>query len=240
MRVRVAVHVHSEWSYDGHWSLARIAAAFRRRRYDAVLVCEHDRGFTPARQAEHREACRRHSDGILLVPGIEYSDPDNVVHVPVWGDVPFLGEGRDTGGLLADVSRLDGMALLAHPSRHDALSVVRPEWLAALSGVELWSRKYDGWRPNPLLAGDGVGGLPAFASLDFHRRRQLAPLGMVVDLPGTLSEHELLAAFRARQARAYALGLPIERFVDGWPATAMRGADAVRRPAARLVRAIRP
>lgn len=29
-RIRVAAHVHSDWSYDGQWSLPKIAAAFGR------------------------------------------------------------------------------------------------------------------------------------------------------------------------------------------------------------------
>ena len=44
-RIRAAVHVHSEWSYDGSWPLTRIATAFSRRGYRAVLMAEHDRGF---------------------------------------------------------------------------------------------------------------------------------------------------------------------------------------------------
>ena len=37
---------------------------------------------------------------ILLVPGIEYEDPDNVVHIPVWGDrLPFLGAAQPTNDL---------------------------------------------------------------------------------------------------------------------------------------------
>ena len=36
-RVRVAAHVHSDWSYDGTWSLSKIATTFARLGYDAVL-----------------------------------------------------------------------------------------------------------------------------------------------------------------------------------------------------------
>jgi predicted metal-dependent phosphoesterase TrpH len=39
-------HVHSEWSYDGSWTLPRIAEAFGRRGSDVVLMSEHDKGFS--------------------------------------------------------------------------------------------------------------------------------------------------------------------------------------------------
>jgi hypothetical protein len=70
--VRVAAHIHSSWSYDAKWSLQDIARAFRRRRYNVVLMSEHDRGFDQQRWVEYQKACMGASAGdILLVPGIE-------------------------------------------------------------------------------------------------------------------------------------------------------------------------
>jgi predicted metal-dependent phosphoesterase TrpH len=92
-QIRVAAHVHSDWSYDGSWNLADLARAFHRRGYSAVLMAEHDRGFDSGRWAAYRAACAEASarGGAILVPGIEYSDSANDVHIPVWGDIPFLG-----------------------------------------------------------------------------------------------------------------------------------------------------
>jgi histidinol phosphatase-like PHP family hydrolase len=53
---RVAAHVHSSWSYDAQWSLPDIARAFRRHRYDAVLMAEHDRSFDEHKWADYRLA----------------------------------------------------------------------------------------------------------------------------------------------------------------------------------------
>ena len=55
--LRVAAHVHSEWSDDAAWSLDAIARSFRRRRYDVVLMCEHSRGWTASRYDDYVEAC---------------------------------------------------------------------------------------------------------------------------------------------------------------------------------------
>ena len=93
MEVPAACHVHSDWSYDGKWALPALADEFARRGYRILFMTEHDRGFTEDRRREHRAACAKASSGrILVVPGIEYSDAANIVHVLVWGDVPFLGK----------------------------------------------------------------------------------------------------------------------------------------------------
>ena len=55
--MRVAAHVHSEWSYDAEWQLDELVRAFRERRYDAVLMAEHDRGFDDVRWEAYRAAC---------------------------------------------------------------------------------------------------------------------------------------------------------------------------------------
>ncbi len=114
-RVRVAAHVHSLWSYDGTWSLTDVARCFRRRGYDVVLMAEHDRTFDQARWEEYQHACADASrDGIVLIPGLEYEDADNVVHVAVWGaGIPFLGKGRPTIETLRAAADHDG----AHAAR---------------------------------------------------------------------------------------------------------------------------
>src|SRR5262245_42830319 len=125
--VAAACHVHSSWSYDGSWSLEALASAFFERGYRILMITEHDRGFTESRRLEHREACAHaSSEDIMLLPGIEYSDSTNTVHVLVWGHVPFLGEGLPTDALLKSVKASNGVAVLAHPSRRDAWKVFDP------------------------------------------------------------------------------------------------------------------
>src|SRR5205814_8273350 len=85
--VRAAAHVHSEWSYDASWALPDLARAFARRGYDVVLMAEHDRGFDETRWDEYKRACAQAGgDRILLVPGMEYEDAADGVHVPVCGE----------------------------------------------------------------------------------------------------------------------------------------------------------
>ena len=57
------------------------------------MMTEHDKGFSEARLAKYRQACAEaSSEKFLLMPGIEYSDPDNVIHLLTWAPIPFLGE----------------------------------------------------------------------------------------------------------------------------------------------------
>ncbi len=125
--VRFAAHVHSTWSYDGTCSLDEVASVFRRFGYDGVLMSEHSRTFDQERWEAYRAACQKASRGILLVPGIEYEDDSNTVHVLVWGDLPFIESHSSTGETLRGVRSHHGIAVLAHPRRKDALDPSAPQ-----------------------------------------------------------------------------------------------------------------
>jgi len=76
---------------------------------------------------------------ILVVPGIEYIDAANRVHVLVWGEVPFLGERLSTNKMLEGVKIANGVAVLAHSSRRNASDVLR----AALGRAALGDRNLE-------------------------------------------------------------------------------------------------
>jgi hypothetical protein len=240
--IRVAAHVHSDWSYDGSFGLERIAAEFGRRGYAAVLVAEHDRTFDTDRWTEHRAACARASRaGTLLVPGIEYSDPDNTVHVPVWGADRFLGAGLQTAELLARSRAAGGFSVLAHPERRGALAGLDPACLEDFDALELWNRKYDGIAPSRAAAAVLAArpGLMAFVSLDFHTARQFHPLAMALELDGPVSEDAIVEALHARRARPLAFGRDARGLSRGAAGSAVRSLERGRRGVAPLVRAAR-
>jgi hypothetical protein len=230
--VRVAAHVHSSWSYDAEWSLRDIASAFRRHRYDVVLMSEHDRSFDERTWAEYKLACQEVStDGILLVPGIEYEDSDGVVHIPVWGDnASFLGAGRPTLELLRCARTENAVAVLAHPWRRDAISRYQPEWGPLLNAIEIWNRKYDGIAPGRQLRQfAGQEGIGPFVSLDFHTSRQFFPLAMSMTLAEKPSVASLVNAIRKGHCRPEFLGLSALRFTGGIEGTALRSLEMFRR-----------
>lgn len=242
--IRAAVHVHSDWSYDGSWPIAELAAELRRRGYGAVLTSEHDRGFDEARWRAYREACAAASAdaGIPVLPGIEYSDAENTVHVPVWGgELPFFGEGRPTGELIDAAAEAGGAAILAHPERRDAWRRLERRSLEQLVGIEVWNRKYHGWAPGA-TAGElcaSVQGAVPFFGLDFHTSRQFFPLAMGIEASADVSSAELLTALLERRCRPLAFGLDGRRFTRGPGFGATRAAERSRRVLRPAVRRLR-
>jgi hypothetical protein len=241
-QVRAAAHVHSSWSYDAEWPLDEIAAAFSRRRYDVVLMSEHDRSFDEQRWAEYQDACKSASTShITLIPGIEYEDGDHVVHTPVWGgEVPFLGAGRQTLELLNDASKEGAVAVLAHPWRRNAIARYQAEWAPLLSAVEVWNRKYDGIAPNRQVAALAArDNLSLFASLDFHDSRQFFPLAMSIILDAPPSASSIAAAIRSGRFQPEFFGRSIFRFTGGLEGATLSALEAVRRRLRRPLRGLR-
>ena len=211
MEIRAACHVHSAWSYDGSWALEDLASAFRSRRYRVLLMTEHDKGFSQARLDAYRDACARASTlDVLVVPGVEYSDAENRVHVLVWGPERFLGEGLPTSDLLDAVRAAGGVAVLAHPTRRNAWQCFDPAWAQRLLGIESWNRKCDGWAPSrttPQLL-DTTDVIP-FAGLDFHSWRQFFPLAMALEVSAPITVDSVVEALRSRRCDARAFGVPL-------------------------------
>jgi hypothetical protein len=237
--MRIAAHVHSTWSYDGRWPLERLARLFRSLGYDALLTAEHDRGFDEGRLSAYRDACSALTDErFVVLPGIEYSDPSNAIHVLVWDDGPFLGERLPTEELVARLVERGARGVLAHPGRREAWRRFDRGWLHALAGAELWNRKYDGFAASRegLALLSRHPDLAPFVATDFHTARQLFPLTMVADPGVGLAPAALRAAVTGGALRARALAMPAATLARGAPATALRGAEAVRRRAARRLR----
>lgn len=234
--LRAAFHIHSEWSYDADWPLDRLAAAFARRGYDVLLMSEHDRGFDQSKWDEYQAACREASGPALVVPGIEYSDHDNVVHLPVWGDLPFLGEGLPPLGLLEDVHGHGGTAIFAHPWRRDAWQRYGPEWRRYLRGVEVWNRKYDGVAPcSEAVALADRESLQPLVALDFHTRRQFFPLSVRLEADSSPGLSEVFDALHHGSFASKVARLPLDRVTSGAPNALMRGGERVRQLLRRLL-----
>lgn len=238
MNVLAACHLHSAWSYDGNWSLKALCATFRERGYNVLMMTEHDRGFTAAKYRSYREACAEvSSDTLLVLPGIEYSDPTNTVHVLVWGLTHFLGEGLPTGSMLEEIRAANGVAVLAHPSRRNAWRCFEPQWADQLVGMEVWNRKYDGWAPSKraqaLLR---FGRMIPFVGMDFHTSRQLFPLAMTVRIGGQISEEMVLQSLRSQCCHPRTFGVSLDHNLFRQTFPILNVAEQGRRTAAFVMR----
>jgi len=239
MRIRAAIHIHSDWSYDGWWSLSAIPKAFRKAGYNCVLTAEHDQTFNNRRWQSYRKACNENStDDFLIVPGIEYSDRNNIVHVMVWGDIPFLGVGRETEALLQEVKELQGVAVLAHPSRRNAWKKFKSQWAPLLLGIEQWNRKADGVAPSReaiQLLKQETGVLP-FVGLDFHRANQFFPLYMALQVKGGLDEKKVLDELQGKRTESKVAGVSTNYFSRGFFYEAAKETEKLRRILRRIIK----
>ena len=225
---RVVLHCHSTWSYDGHWELPAIARLFGALGADAVMMTEHDQGFSADRFTEYRAACAEASTPrCRLIPGIEYSSPENDVHILTWGMAGYLAEYRPVQETLEGVSDAGGVAVFAHPARREAWRLYDPAWTPLLSGLEIWNRKTDGVAPGiEALKLQAETGLPATVGVDFHRWRHYWPLSHRLEGAGEI-EADAVAAARAGALTPQAFRRPL---TDGSGApTAARAHRALER-----------
>jgi hypothetical protein len=237
MRVSAACHIHSDWSYDGKKTLPDLAREFAGRGYRVLMLTEHDKGFSPERLAQFRTACAEAtSEKILLVPGIEYSDAANTIHVLVWGSVPFLGERLPTGEMLEQVKAHNGASVLAHPSRRSAWQLFDPSWKPFLLGIEIWNRKTDGWAPSAKALGLIDDTLVPFVGMDYHTSRQMFPLAMRLELTGDVTEGTVLSCLQDRRCVAQVFGRPLQFSLYGTSSIALKLAERFRRKLARAYR----
>jgi len=237
--IKAVTHIHTDWSYDGHWNLSKIASFFGKLGYGLVLTSEHDRTFDNQNWKEYQKACNDAStDKTLLLPGIEYSDAENVVHVLVWNVSEFLGTNQLTGQLLHKINELKGFCVLAHPTRHNAWQQIQKSWLPLFHGIELWNRKFDGIAPSREASAlwNLSNKSAPFVGLDFHRANQFFPLSLMINVNGTLSADNVFNALSNGHVYPFALGVSALYFNSGFLYSCVKSADQIRRLIAKVIK----
>ena len=178
--MKCVAHVHSDWSYDGHYSLLELKEIFKRWGVKCLLMSEHDRTFNSEKWDRYQKACDAESDNnFLIIPGIEYSCPNNIIHILVWGNLPFMGAGLEPHLLFDKLQKHKYFAVWAHPEHKKAYRIFDDNWLKFLHGIEIWNRKSNGIKPSRLsyyLAKKHS--LILFGGPDFHTLKQAFPLCM--------------------------------------------------------------
>jgi hypothetical protein len=201
-------------------------------------MTEHDQGFTEDRRRAYTEACKNAStDKILIVPGIEYSDPANAVHILTWGSPSFLGTGIETQRLLEMAADNRGITVFAHPSRRAAWRTFKKEWTKHLTGIELWNRKTDGWAPSTHARNliEETGAL-SFVGLDFHSPKQFFPMATIMNIEGSPNERTIIENLRLGNFTCETLGTDL-KFINGRIAgSTLKTLESLRRLAARTYR----
>ena len=139
--VRGAVHIHSIRS-DGSGSVDEIAAAASRAGLDFVVLTDHGDGTRPPDPAAYRS-------GVLCLDGVEISTDGGHYMALGLPQAPYP-LGGDAAGVVADVARLGGFGIVAHPASPKPELAWR-DWSLPVEGVE-WLNGDSQWRDERLTA----------------------------------------------------------------------------------------
>jgi hypothetical protein len=139
--VRGAIHIHTSRS-DGSGTVDDVAAAAARAGLNFVIVTDHGDGTRKPDPPVIRS-------NVLVVDAVEISTWGG--HVIALGlpkaPYPLAGDARD---VIADVSRLGGFSIIAHPV-NDKPAAQWIEWTAPFDGME-WLNLDSEWRDEPATA----------------------------------------------------------------------------------------
>ena len=164
---RGVVHVHTTRS-DGSGSVAEVAAAAARAGLQFVVLTDHGDGTRPPMAPAYH-------GGVLVIDGVEIStDGGHYVAIGL-GTTPYRLAGA-AADVVADVHRLGGFGLAAHPDSAKPELAWR-DWQAPVDGLE-WFNLDSEWRDDSRL-----GLLPA---LLHYPLRPLAAIGGLLGDAGAM------------------------------------------------------
>lgn len=140
--LRGVVHVHTRRS-DGSGTMDQIASAAARAGLQFVVFTDHGDGTRTPEPPSYRA-------GVLCIDAFEVTTfGGHLVALGLWNPAPYPigGEPRD---VVADVARLGGMSIAAHPvSEKPALAWTG--WDAPIDGME-WLNADSEWRNEPIVS----------------------------------------------------------------------------------------
>lgn len=135
--MKIAVHIHSEYSSDARQPVWRILEECRALGFDAVAITDHNT------TAGSMAAAKTHHPGIEIIPGAEFSTNkghilalfiDETVEKTCRPSKRERGREYDFDDLVKKVREQDGLLFLAHPLLSAA--VEDHSFIALLDGYE--------------------------------------------------------------------------------------------------------
>lgn len=194
-----ALHIHSTYSADGTWPLARLKTVFKEEGYHFLGMAEHAEGLDREKREAWLAECEALSDpDFVIIPGLEFSVGPGI-HILGLGVKRPL-RGPSIAALVDQIHEAGGVAVWAHPSPA-ALNMIYP-CAGTLDGMEVWNGRYHGAQRPPLQLLRGLERLRerhshfhGFAGIDFHEGDQDRRLSVAAAAPR--SAKEILEALRA-------------------------------------------
>jgi hypothetical protein len=211
--VRGAFHVHTRLS-DGGGAVEDVAAAASRAGLRFVILTDHGDGVRMPESPVYR-------DGVLCIEGVEVSTDDGHLVGLGMGQSPYPlgGEGRDA---VADVVRLGGFAIAAHPTA-PGRGVRWRDWTAPFGGIE-WLSVNNEWRNEsygtlvrtlltyPVRPSETLGGLLDRSESTMARWDALTARRRVVGLAGADAHAFLGLPATDDPPRRRSIGLPLPSY----------------------------
>ncbi|MBC8521946.1 MAG: PHP domain-containing protein [Candidatus Syntrophoarchaeum sp.] len=162
------LHVHTNYSHDGHDSIEKILKSAIAKKLDGVAICDHDtmEGFFAAR----KYVVDNHLD-LIIIPGIEVTTSES--HLIVLG----LEEGLEKGLSLEETIRIarqkekkGTVVIIAphpyHPFRHSIGNLCTH---SGIDAIEIFNSRYFFGVANKIASGKATrNNVTAVAGSDAH------------------------------------------------------------------------
>ncbi|CAJ36772.1 PHP domain-containing protein [Methanocella arvoryzae] len=110
--LRFDLHVHSNYSPDGHSSVEEILKAAKARGLDGVAITDHD---TTAGGRYALEVVDKVAPGLIVIPGVEISTKAG--HLIVLGITEDIPKGMSVKDTIHAARKLGGTIVVPHPDQ---------------------------------------------------------------------------------------------------------------------------
>ena len=135
------VHVHTDLSHDGVFSLERLKQFFKGRGFNFVCLTDHSQDVSPEQyESLKARAGELADDDFVFVVGLEYSC-DEEIHIMGLG-LETVTDLTEHGPVIDHIHENNGMAILAHPTK--IKNGLQDAWIRKLDGAEIWNQRADG------------------------------------------------------------------------------------------------
>jgi predicted metal-dependent phosphoesterase TrpH len=136
------LHVHSDYSHDGHDTLERLRDFALERGIAFIGLTDHAEDLEPARWSEYVEHCRALSDDRLrLLPGLEFRfEGLPGLHLLAFGLERWI-EPHTPGEFIEQASQAARFTVAAHPILHDYQ--IPDEVRDGIDAIEVWNASYN-------------------------------------------------------------------------------------------------
>jgi len=132
--LRFDLHVHSDYSPDGHSSVEQILRSAQAKGLDGIAITDHD---TTAGARKALEIAPAVAPGLLVIPGEEVST--RAGHLIVLGITADIPKGLSVKDTIARARELGGTVVVPHPDQRTRHGMRIPRGADA---VEVYNSRY--------------------------------------------------------------------------------------------------